>query len=78
MRNPHAGLPFTAADMNDAAIATALEDVSVPTLLLSCLHITGDASLLDGPLRPQGLFLNEVQASCPTRTKPRPARWPST
>ncbi len=61
MRNPHAGVPFTAADMSDAAIATALEDVSVPTLLLSCLHITGDATLLDGPLKPQGLFLNEVQ-----------------
>ncbi len=61
MRNPHAGLPFTAADMSDAAIAAALEDVSVPTLLLSCVHITGDAGILDGPLRPQGLFLNEVQ-----------------
>ena len=60
-RNAHAGVPFTAADMSDAAIATALEDVSVPTLLLSCLHITGDATLLDGPLKPQGLFLNEVQ-----------------
>jgi 4-hydroxyacetophenone monooxygenase len=61
MRNPHAGLPFTAADMSDDAIAKALEDVSVPTLLLSCVHMSGDASILDGPLRPQGLFLNEVQ-----------------
>jgi len=61
MRNPHAGLPFTAADMSDAAIARALEDVSVPTLLLSCVHMSGDATILDGPLRPQGLFLNEVQ-----------------
>ncbi len=69
MRNPHAGLPFTATDMSDAAIATALADVSVPTLLLSCLHITGDASLLDGPLRPQGLFLNEVQGFMPEDDK---------
>ena len=61
MRNPHAGQPFTAAEMSDDAIAAALEDVSVPTLLLSCLHMTGDAGILDGPLRPQGLFLNEVQ-----------------
>lgn len=60
-RNPHAGLPFTAAEMSDADLAAALADVSVPTLLLSCVHITGDASILDGPLRPQGLFLNEVQ-----------------
>ena len=69
MRNPHAGLPFTAADMSDAAIAAALEDVSVPTLLLSCVHITGDASILDGPLRPQGLFLNEVQGFMPDEDK---------
>ena len=61
MRNPHAGLPFSAADASDADIAAALADVSVPTLLLSCVHITGDASILDGPLKPQGLFLNEVQ-----------------
>lgn len=60
-RHPHAGLPFSAADANDADIAAALADVSVPTLLLSCVHITGDARILDGPLKPQGLFLNEVQ-----------------
>ena len=58
MRNPHAGEPFTTSDEE---IAAALEDVSIPTLLLSCVHMSGDASLLDGPLRPQGLFLNEVQ-----------------
>lgn len=61
MRNPHAGQPFTAEDMSDDDIAAALEDVSVPTLLLSCIHMSGDESILDGPLRPQGLFLNEVQ-----------------
>jgi 4-hydroxyacetophenone monooxygenase len=69
MRNPHAGLPFTAADMSDDAIAAALADVSVPTLLLSCIHMTGDASLLDGALRPQGLFLNEVQGFMPDDDK---------
>ena len=58
MRNPHAGEPFTTSDEE---IAAALEDVSIPTLLLSCVHMSGDASILDGPLRPQGLFLNEVQ-----------------
>ncbi|WP_182523555.1 flavin-containing monooxygenase [Nocardioides dongkuii] len=65
MRNPHAGEPFTADQMSDEAVAAALEDVSVPTLLLSCLHMTeGEAAreaILEGPLRPQGLFLNEVQ-----------------
>ncbi|HUR13301.1 MAG TPA: NAD(P)/FAD-dependent oxidoreductase [Mycobacteriales bacterium] len=58
MRNPHAGEPFATSDED---IARALEDVSIPTLLLSCVHMSGDTSLLDGPLRPQGLFLNEVQ-----------------
>jgi 4-hydroxyacetophenone monooxygenase len=61
VRNPHAGLPFTAEDMSDDEIAAALEDVSIPTLLLSCIHMSGDIGILDGPLRPQGLFLNEVQ-----------------
>lgn len=61
MSNPHAGVPFTASDLDDAAIAAYLEDLSIPTLLLSCVHMSGDASILDGPLRPQGLFLNEVQ-----------------
>ena len=46
---------------DDDAIAAALEDVSVPTLLVSLVHLTGDASILDGPLRPAGIYLNEVQ-----------------
>ena len=58
MRNQHAGLPF--ADSDDA-IRAALEDVSVPALLVSCVHMSGDASLLDGPVRPQPAMLNELQ-----------------
>jgi 4-hydroxyacetophenone monooxygenase len=57
-RNPHAGAPFTDSD---ADVAAALEDVSIPALLLSCVHMSGSAALLDGPLKPAGLFLNEVQ-----------------
>jgi 4-hydroxyacetophenone monooxygenase len=60
MRSPHAGIPFTDSD---AEIEAALQDVSVPALLLSCVHLAGP-ELLDGPLatlRPAGLFLNEVQ-----------------
>ena len=48
-RNPHAGLPFTD---DDAAIAAALEDVSIPALLCSMVHITGDPSWIRGDLRP--------------------------
>ena len=57
-RHPHAGLPF---DDDDAAIAAALEDVSIPTLLCTMVHITGDPSWVRGDLRPAGLFLNEYQ-----------------
>ena len=57
-RNPHSGMPFEATDEE---IADALVDVSIPTLLLSLVHITGDPALLRGSLKPAGLFLNEVQ-----------------
>jgi 4-hydroxyacetophenone monooxygenase len=58
MRNPHAGVPF---DTSDDAIAAALLDVSIPTLMLSLVHLSGDPNLIRGRLRPAGLFLNEVQ-----------------
>ena len=57
-RSPHAGQPITD---DDAAIAAALEDVSIPTLVLSMVHLTGDPSWIRGDVRPNGLFLNEVQ-----------------
>ena len=62
-RPRHAGapIPIGSAEGDDAAIAAALEDVSIPTLLMSMIHMSGDAGLLDGDLRPQGIFLNEVQ-----------------
>ncbi len=53
-----AGEPITD---DDETIARALEDVSIPTLLLSMIHMSGDTSILDGPHRPMGVFLNEVQ-----------------
>lgn len=58
VRNPHAGQPFTTSD---AQIAEALLDVSIPTLMLSLVHMSGDPSLIRGELKPGGLFLNEVQ-----------------
>ena len=58
VRNPHAGQPFTTSDEE---IAEALLDVSIPTLMLSLVHMSGDPSLIRGELRPAGLFLNEVQ-----------------
>ncbi|MDQ1422778.1 MAG: 4-hydroxyacetophenone monooxygenase, partial [Acidimicrobiaceae bacterium] len=58
MRNPHAGQPFTTSDEE---IATALLDVSIPTLMLSLVHMSDNPDLIRGELRPAGLFLNEVQ-----------------
>jgi 4-hydroxyacetophenone monooxygenase len=58
LRNPHAGEPF---ETPDEEIARALEDVSIPTLMLSLVHMSGDAELIRGRLKPAGLFLNEVQ-----------------
>ncbi|MGB2810782.1 MAG: 4-hydroxyacetophenone monooxygenase, partial [Mycobacterium sp.] len=62
MRNPNSGAPFMDSDDE---IAAALQDVSIPTLLLSCVHMTDDESvrraILEGPIKPAGLFLNEVQ-----------------
>jgi 4-hydroxyacetophenone monooxygenase len=57
-RSRFAGEPITD---DDETIAAALEDLSVPTLLMSMVHMTGDTSILDGPLRPVGIYLNEVQ-----------------
>ncbi|MBK5287948.1 MAG: NAD(P)/FAD-dependent oxidoreductase, partial [Acidimicrobiia bacterium] len=57
-RNPHAGEPF---ETSDVEIERALLDVSIPTLMLSLVHMTGDAELIRGRLKPAGLFLNEVQ-----------------
>ncbi|MFI6588428.1 flavin-containing monooxygenase [Embleya sp. NPDC050493] len=61
-RNPHAGLPITD---DDAAIAAALEDVSVPALMLSLVHLTGDPSYIRGAIKPRMLVLNEIQGFMP-------------
>ncbi|QEN12110.1 flavin-containing monooxygenase [Mycolicibacterium sp. ELW1] len=55
--NPYAGQPFTSTDEE---IAAALEQVSIPTLLLSLVHITGDPRFIR-EFTQAGVFLNEVQ-----------------
>ncbi len=57
-RNRFAGEPITD---DDAAIAAALSEVSVPTLLMSMVHMTGDARYLRWEHVPAGIYLNEVQ-----------------
>ena len=64
--NPHVGLLITD---DDATIEAMLADVSIPTLVLSMVHMTGDASWIRGPIRPLGLFLNEIQGYLPEDQK---------
>jgi 4-hydroxyacetophenone monooxygenase len=45
---------------DDATIARALESASIPTLMMSLIHVTGDASLLRGPIRPGRALLGDV------------------
>jgi len=61
-RNPHAGSPF---DDDDAAIAAALEDASVPALLCSLVHMTGDPSWIRGPRRPRMATPSPLQGQMP-------------
>ena len=64
MRNVHSGRPFTAPELSDGHLAAAVEDLSVPALLVSCVHMSRPedrAAILASELRPQGSFLNEYQ-----------------
>ena len=74
-RNPHAGRRF---DDDETALARALEDVSVPALLCSLVHMTGDPSWIRGPRRPrmagpallQGAMPPEEQAAVRSEALP--------
>ena len=59
--NP-AGEPITD---DDATIAAALEEASIPCLMMSMIHMTGDTGLLDGDIRPVMAFLNDMQCAMP-------------
>jgi len=58
VRNIHAGIAFS---HSNEEIAEALLDLSIPTLMLSLVHMSQDLELIRGQLKPAGLFLNEVQ-----------------
>ena len=67
MRSRYAGRPFTTSTPE---IAAALEDVSIPTLLLSLVHITGDPRFIR-EFKQMGIFLNEVQGFMSEEDKAR-------
>src|SRR6202453_2898994 len=70
MRSLYAGRPFTTSAPE---IAAALQDVSIPTLLLSLVHITGDPRFVRD-FKPAGIFLNEVQGFMSEEDKARARR----
>lgn len=69
---PVTSQPFKVSDDD---LAQHLADLSVPTLLLSCVHITGDLSILDGPHQPHGLMANEEQGFHESRRAKRRTRF---
>ncbi|MDG4664447.1 NAD(P)/FAD-dependent oxidoreductase [Mycobacterium sp. 236(2023)] len=66
-RTFHAGQRFSTST---SEIADALEQVSIPTLLLSMVHITGDPAFIRD-FAQAGLFLNEVQGFMSEEDKAR-------
>ncbi len=61
-RNAHAGEPFSDPD---SAIAAALQDVSVPALLCSLVHMTGDQAWIRGDARPRLANSLDIQSGIP-------------
>jgi 4-hydroxyacetophenone monooxygenase len=61
-RNPHAGEPF---EDDDETMVAALEEVSIPTLLCSLVHMTGDPSWIRGDIQPRHAVSMDVQGGIP-------------
>ena len=66
-RSFHSARPFSTPT---SEIAAALEEVSIPTLLLSMVHLTGDPSFVRD-FAQAGLFLNEIQGFMSEEDKAR-------
>ena len=61
-RNPHGGERFMT---DDQGIAAALEDVSIPALLCSLVHMTGDPAWIRGEVRPRVALPLDIQSGIP-------------
>lgn len=46
---------------SDSDIAAAIENTSIPALMMSMLHMSGDTSILDGEIKPGMAFMGEIQ-----------------
>jgi 4-hydroxyacetophenone monooxygenase len=54
---------------DDAFLAAALAHASVPTLMMSLVHVTGDTSLLRGPIRPGNAVMGDVDGGMSAEDK---------
>jgi 4-hydroxyacetophenone monooxygenase len=54
---------------SDAFIARALEHAGIPALMMSMIHMSGDTSLLNGPIRPNTAILGEIDGFLPPEQK---------
>ena len=73
-RNPHAAELFTD---DDEVIEASLQDVSVPALLCSLVHMTGDPAWVRGEIRPRVAISLDIQSGIPDEMKERRfAAWP--
>ncbi len=61
-RNPHSAEPFTD---DDRQIAAALQEVSVPALLCSLVHMTGDPGWIRGDVHPRVAVPLDIQSGIP-------------
>jgi 4-hydroxyacetophenone monooxygenase len=48
---------------DDAFLSEVLESASIPALMMSLVHLTGDSSILRGPIRLSPVLMGEVQGS---------------
>ena len=71
-RNPHAGQPFTD---DDETVRRALEDVSVPALLCSMVHMTGDPAWVRSDLRPSIAMINTYDGGMSEEDQARAREW---
>jgi 4-hydroxyacetophenone monooxygenase len=54
---------------NDAFIAEALKGANVATLMMSIVHVTGDMSLLEGPIKPRRVVNGDYESSLTSEEK---------
>ncbi len=72
-RNRFAGEPF---EDGDEAIARALEDVSIPALMCSLVHMSGDPSWIRGDIQPNVGMSLDIQGAMSEAIWPKCAAAP--